>query len=127
MVRRRAVVRSVVVGDERAVRRERRAAARLVICGQLARVGGRVDVEDVDRLAEVDVPALAAQGAERDLLAVGRPCGKVVLTIALGELPLVATIDADDEEVLAAIADPADAVELVEDAREAARRALAVI
>ena len=39
----------------------------------------------------------------------------------------LAAFEIDDEDVLPPVADPADAVELVEDAREAARRALALV
>ena len=87
-----------------------------------------VDLELVQRLDELDVPAVAAHGAEDDAPAVGRPGRRVVvLAVAVRELPLVAAVEADDEEVLAAVAGPADAVELEEDAGEPPRRAPAVV
>ena len=50
-----------------------------------------------------------------------------MLEVAARELRVLAAVDVDDEDVLAPVAGPADAVELVEDAREAPRLALAVV
>ena len=94
--------------------------------GWVSRFGSapsRVDFELVERLDEFDVPAVAAHRPEDDPLAVGRPRRIVVLAVAVGELTLVVAVEADDEQVRAAVADPADAVELEEDAGEPPRRA----
>ena len=123
MVRFGAVLGLVPVGDERAVGREGGHGARLVRLRQPPRLGAlRVDVQLVQRLGEVDVPALAAHRGEDDAAAGGRPRRLVVLAVAVGELPLVAAVEAHDEEVPAAVAGPADVVELVVDAGEAPRR-----
>ena len=95
----------------------------LVVLGQPLRLGSLgIHVELVERLLKVDVPAVAAHGGEDEARAVGSPRRRVVLAVAGGELPLVATVEADDEDVLAAVARPADAVELEEDAGEPPRR-----
>ena len=100
----------------------------LVLLGQPLRLGSLgVDVELVERLGEIDVPAVAAHRREDDSLAVRRPRRPVVLAVAVRELPLVVAVEADDEDVLAAVAGPADAVELEEDAGEPPRPALAVV
>src|SRR5436305_13336885 len=51
-----------------------------------------------------------------------------VLEISARQLPRIAiAVDADDEDVRAAVAGPADAVELVEEPREAARLAFLLV
>ena len=49
----------------------------------------------------------------------GDHAGLAVLAVAVGELPRLAAVEVDDEDVLAAVGRPADAVELVEEARAA--------
>ena len=84
-------------------------------------------VDDVETVDQLGVPALVAQAVEDELLAVGGPGRGAVLEVAARQLRRVAAVDSDDEDVLVAVARPADAVELMEDAREAPRLALAVV
>src|SRR6478752_10060256 len=79
-------------------------------------------VELVQRLYELGVPTVPSHRAEDDAAAVGRPCGLFVLAVPVRQLPLVPAVEAHHEEVLPPVARPADAVELVEEAREPARR-----
>ncbi len=126
VVREGAVLDLVAVGDARPVRRERRHRARPVVAGELPRLAA-VRVDDVQMVDQVEVPAVAAQRAEDDLLAVRRPRGLAVLAVAVGDLPGLAAVEVDDEDVLAAVGRPADVVELVEEARQPSRRALLVV
>ena len=126
VVREGAVLELVAVGDARAVRRERRHRARPVVAGELPWLAA-VRVDDVEPVDQVDVPTVAAQRAEDDLLAVGRPRGLAVLAVAVGDLPGLAALEVDDEDVLAAVGRPADVVELVEEAGQPSRRALLVV
>jgi hypothetical protein len=84
----------------------------------------RVDLELVQRFYELDVPLVATHRGEDDAAPVRGPRWLVVLAVTVGELALVAAVEPHDEEVPAAVADPADAVELVEDSlnRRGARR-----
>ncbi len=125
MVRVRAVLDLVAVRQERAVGRERGRAVGAVLRGDLSRLAAaRVDL--VQAGDHLHVPAVAAKRAEDDSPAVGSPGRTVVLAVAVGELTLLA-VEVDDVEVLPPVADPADAVELEEDAREPARRAPRVV
>ena len=128
VVRIRAVLGGVDVGDARAVGGERAQGGGLVGLGQSPRLGSLgIHLELVERLLKVDVPAVAAHRGEDEARAVGSPRRRVVLAVAVGELPLVVAVEADDEDVFAAVAGPADAVELEEDAGEPSRRTAAVV
>ena len=87
--------------------------------------GGR---DDVDVAEQLDVPVVAAGGAERDALSVRGPGGLAVLVVAVGDLlRLGRAVGGHDEEVRAPVAGPADAVELELEPREPPRRALLVV
>src|SRR4051794_41805144 len=120
----RAVLGGEDVGDARPIGGERAQGGRLVVLGQSPRLGSLdVHLELVERLLKVDVPAVAAHRGEDEARAVGSPRRRVVLAVAVGELPLVVAVEADDEDVLAAVAPPADAGGPEENAGGTSRRA----
>ena len=121
-----AVLDGEAVRDPGSVGREHGRLERAVVARQLRRLAavGGDDVEAVDQLG---VPALAARGGEDELCAVGRPGRRAVLAVAVRELHRLAAVEVDDEDVRAPVAGPADAVELLQQPREAARLPLALL
>ena len=121
-----AVLDLEAVGDARAVGRGHRHRVRALVAGELPRLAA-VRVHHVDARDQVDVPAVAAQRAEDDLLPVRRPRRLAVLAVAVGELARLAALETDDEDVLAPVRRPADVVELVQQPGQPPRRALLVV
>ena len=108
-----------------------RGVARRVVLGVVRRQPLRlaaVGRNDVDVALELDVPVLVPRRGERDPLAVRRPGGMPVLEVAVRELlRLGRAVCGHDVDVPPAVARPANLVELVEQPREPARRALLVV
>src|SRR6185437_17129698 len=74
------------------------------------------------------VPVLVAESVKEDPRAVARPRRRVVLVVAARQLRLrPAAVDRDDEDLLAAVTGPPDAVQLVKDAAEPPRVALLLV
>jgi hypothetical protein len=85
-----------------------------------------VDGVDVD--AQLDVPALVPRRREGEAVTTRRPGDVVVLEVAVRHLACrLRTVCRDDEDVLPAVARPADVVELERESREAARCAPALV
>src|SRR5581483_4345711 len=74
-----------------------------------------VRVDGVQPRDEVDVPPFVAEGREDEALPIRGPARPAVF------------VHVDDEEMRAPVGRPADAVELVEEARQPAWRALAIV
>ena len=104
--------RSEAAGDPRAVRRPGGSLVPGIARGERHRLAALgVDEEDVSE--ELDIPVRLARGGERDALAVRRPLRMLVFEVPVGELRgRGRAVGRNREDVPAAVADPALAVEL---------------